>query len=440
MKKVKCFGKKTALAGLLWVTTGLCLPAIAAAAPGEPIGAPILMTTNLVDTLAIGRAYDGHIVVVDAESCDASAPCSQQLMARRYSASGVAIGAPIIVTTTSGADGFSYGDIHIATNADGGFAVTWMLSHFQSKAEAFLSLYGPLSVHLRSFSASGEPLSGDITVARDVPPSNLSASAIAIDDAGNAVVVVGRGTHRTFLSTNHGLSPLLVTNTETIAAHRYSADGSQLMRPATVASGLSLMKYGDTIHFSWGNKIQGLSAASDGPGNFVVGWVDRGVKIRRYAASGTAQGKAENISGDSSASGAVALAMNRGGRLAVLWSGCEGSCVRSYLPGGAQDGGVASIPDDGGLNISIDAAGDLALAQDFRSDNSAGVHVRSLMPDGTARHSVYELGLPDVSSLVAASVASDAVGNYAVAYAALVPFDYREQYPANTYLQLFEGP
>ena len=440
MKKGIFIRRLAMAAVVLSAAIGSFMPTTAAAAPGQPIGAPIEVTGQMVDTLAIARAADGRFVVVTSEYCDAPLPCTQQLMARRYSASGELLGTPINIATAIGANGFSYDDTHVAMNADGNFAVTWMQVHLQSRAEDLLSPYGPLSLHLQSFSADGSPLSGDITVARDLLPSKLSGNAVAIDDAGNVVVSVGRGTYRTFLVTRNGLSPLLITETESIVVHRYAADGDELMRPVGVVSGLSLKKYGSTIYFSKGNTLRGLSVACDGPGNFVVGWVDGGVKLRRYAATGVAQGPAETIDGSGEAEGAVALAMNRAGRLSVLWPVYGGSYVQSFLPGGAGDGGATAIAGGGGLNISIDAVGDLALAQGFRGSDSAGVNVRSLMPDGALRYAPYGIVLPPVSSIVAAGVASDAAGNYAVAYSYFVPFYDRDQYPSKTYVQLFEGP
>jgi len=146
---------------------------------GDPIG----------DSFAIGQNYgisslikvavnaSGQFVVVWDFFGSVNNPTGlTRVFARQYGSNGEPLGPAFVVPQSSDANNENP---NVAIDSAGNFAVTW------NRRE---NLSGPNSVQARWFSASGTPLTGDITV--DMPAAN---TRIAIDVSTNGVYAIGWG-------------------------------------------------------------------------------------------------------------------------------------------------------------------------------------------------------------------------------------------------------
>jgi hypothetical protein len=271
------------------------------------------------------------------------------IVARRFDASGAALGAEFVVNAaTTGTQRF--GDLAVADA--GSFVVTW--------TDATTQLFA------RRFDATGAPLGGDFVV--NATP--VGVPRVAVDPSGGFVVAWRR--HGSFSASDD------------VFARRYDAAGSPLAAEFQV----------NTTPVPYGNYA--VAVAFDPMSNFVVAWSSEaaGTVARRYDTAGVP------LSGEFQVStGIYPVATRTPTGFVVAWAdmplGNFSIAARRYDTAGTPIGSDVSLRGPGDLfaDIAVTAAGRMMLVwrefgESFRPIRSWG---RLYEADGTPRGDPFVL-------------------------------------------------
>ncbi len=422
------FGMTSALA-LAAGSAALTTPA-AAAAPGEPIGAPIIVA-NSVNAIRVARAANGRMV--------ASYLSAGTLMARRYAADGAPLGEAIAVTPLAGREQSG----GVAIDADGDFVIAW------SREDERRTL-----VMARRYTSAGTAQGDDIEVASLSTPDTTVGSVVDIDQGVGPVIVdmnadgdfgVLYGDYRTSFIGNRLACKYLIgaacvgDTTETLRLRRFDAAGvprgpANLVTTATendvtlggVVSGLRLGRIitGADIE----TRADGSTLAAWSTQTRVAGTATSGLYTRVIGANGLARltrpvGPVSttfrgDLRLDSSANGSHVL-VHRSLRSATssetLDCGVEldllagdGSPLRPRIRVDQTPSGFDCLSNP---DVSMDAAGNHVVA--FREGNA--VLAQRYAVGGGALGGLFNVTDPGIVQQ-GPVIASDAVGNFVIGY------------------------
>ncbi|WP_293368779.1 hypothetical protein [Nevskia sp.] len=422
----------------LAASSAALLSPTAGAAPGDPIGPPIVVANSAANE-QVARAGNGRMV--------ASYLKSGALTAKRYAANGTPLGAPITVTTFPGR-GSSGG---AAMDADGDFVVAW----FNEEQRRTL-------IRAQRYAADGSALGPVIEVASVLTPDsavgtlvdiNQGVSRLSVDmNADGDFAVMFSDFQRSLVGNRFACKYLIGAvcfgdARETLRLRRYDASGAPLgplSQVATVSE--PNVEIGRLGFLSAGRLLTGTDIEMRTDGSTLAAWstfggvraLSRGrVYTRNYNVDGSAQPAREvgvatdayraGVQFDSSADGSYVLvhsseaadASDRAIELDLLAS--DGSPIRPRTRADAQSNNFRTSPA-----VCMDAAGNHVVA--FREVGS--IVARRYATGGTALSGQFEVTGPSVSGSNPA-LACDAVGNFVIGYT---------RSNRDFVLQLHEGP
>lgn len=383
----------------------------AVSSPNAPRGAEFLVGDPDDHTgLSPGIASDalGNFVVVWEA---VTAGQNTRILARRYTASGVALGEPFEVNQNpAGRQGDAAPDV--AMEPDGDFVVSWVREALVADPG------GGSSVHkrtmLRRYSAAGVALSSE-TVVGDLGTSvstDLAQQAVAVDASGDAVVVWSQYQFE---------SPSTVPEAKYILAQRISSTGVNLGSPIVVNTA--------TTGFNFRPDV-----AMDANGAFAVVWERQAtngefdpaqLRLRRFNASGLAVGSEATVAaGASTSQRHAAVAMDADGDAVIAWQDYNNGSVysinaRRYLKTGAAGGDVFVVAQDDTVlfgpkyrpEVAMSSDGTFAIATSGRE-----VYIRQYASDGSAVGSAFLANEVTSGAQDSASIAADADGDLSVAW------------------------
>ncbi|HEV8290898.1 MAG TPA: hypothetical protein VGP94_03210, partial [Tepidisphaeraceae bacterium] len=362
-----------------------------------PVGGEVHVNTytpNFQGNPAIAADADGDMVVV-WESIGQEGTGNTGIYAQRFNSSGTPIGGEIHVNVNT-----TGGQIMpaVAMDVDGDFTVAWQDNSQEGSGNA--------GIFARRFDALGNALSGEIHV-NNTFDGNQSAPAIAMDSAGNFVVAFESAT-----------APAL-----DVYARRFDSAGvpQGLEFPVTTVSTMS---------------DRAAAVAMDATGDFVVTWLSystdfstHGIFARRYNSAGVAQSGIVPVNSSTTPRQFFpSIAMDPAGDYVIAWqefdptNGIYGIYAQRYNPAGAAQG--ANIP----VSTSTDArslsstgmsasGGFLVSWQSYPTDGSGfGVYARQFAPNGSPVANEFRVNSTTNSDQFNSAVATDANGNYVVAW------------------------
>ena len=311
---------------------------------GLPLGSEFLVNTVTAGTQslpAIAMSDGLQFVIVWAGRTPEGG--GNEIYARRFDGAGQPLGDEFRVNTYSGGDeSFPV----IAMDAEGDFVVTW---------DTFNPSVGDgYDVYARRFSSAGVPLGDDFVVNTDVPNHDYTSS-IAMDDAGNFVVVwhsefqdgsghgvygrlfdaSGQGKGNEFrvnsTTTNHQLFPsvAMVLDGDFVVAWQSEAQdgsGTGVFAQRFSAGGAPLGPEFIVNTFTSGPQ-EAPSVATDAAGNFLIAWESfgpepsgLGVRARAFRADGSALGGEFGVNTYLTSDQAFAsVGMNLHGDAVIAW-------------------------------------------------------------------------------------------------------------------------
>ncbi|MDH3213566.1 MAG: DUF4347 domain-containing protein, partial [Myxococcales bacterium] len=248
---------------------------------------------------------------------------------QRYDASGAVLGSEFLInqTTTS-----NQANPEVAMDASGNFVAVWESNHS-----------GDNEIYSRRYDAAGTPLAGEVQV-NTWTANNQNMSSIAMDDAGNYVVV-----WNSYGADGDGFG---------VFAQRYDAAG--------VAQGSNFQ-----VNTTTTNSQERASVAMDSDGDFVVVWMSTnqdgsgyGVYAQRYNAAGVAQGAELAVNTETADNQRdPAVAMNANGDFTVSWS--------SRLQDGSGWGIYAQDYDSAGTAVGAEFRVNTTTASDQKQSGIA---------------------------------------------------------------------
>lgn len=275
---------------------------------------------------------------------------SNSILARRYNSSGIALAGEFQVNTfTTSAQKSPV----IAMNATGAFVIAWQSSGQDGDG------YG---VYAQRFSAAGSPLAAEFKVNTSTTNAQ-SAPTVAIDNTGDFVIawqsslqdLSGDGVFaqrysaagapqgsefqvNSFTTSNQQFPSVAMdpAGNFVIAWQSVAQDGSGngiYAQRFNSAGGSLGSEFGVNV-FTTGNQSF-PSAASDGSGNFVIGWQSNGqdgIYAQHYDATGIALGTGIQVNTfTNGAQQSTAFAMNLAGNLVASWqSPQDGNALGIY--------------------------------------------------------------------------------------------------------------
>ncbi len=309
---------------------------------------------------AVAATPDGAFVAVFEDNANG-------IYARRFDANGDALGDAFQVSTTTGK---AYDDAQVAMAADGRFVVVWTIAY---------PGYTDLDVHYRRYAADGTALDATDVRANTITSSKQSWASIAMDPAGNFVIVWDDD----------------ASGDDEIRARRYSADGTAL--------DAAEVQVNETTAGAQNMASVGMDAA----GNYVVAWSDfgTGIYFKRFAADGT------TLNGETAAMLNVNagyatnanfweahVAMSAGGHFAIAsgdYNGADGDGYGAYMQRYDSSGNpaYADAINVGGpagndyiASVRMDADGDaVVLYQNYDGDDGDGYGVYAERYEGAGQ-------------------------------------------------------
>jgi len=317
------------------------------------------------------------------------------IYAQRYAADGTPIGNNFKVNDDSGsANQYSPA---IAVDAVGNFVVVWM-----DKRNGWDG-----DIYAQRYAADGTPIGGNFKVNGDTGSAGQESPAIAIDAAGNFVVV-----WQDERNDRDG----------DIYAQRYAADGTPI---------------GDNFKV---NDDQGSAGqehpavAMNAAGNFVVVWQDErnddwDIYAQRYTSDGMPIGGNFKVNGDQGSAWqwVPAVAMDAAGNFVVVWhdsrNGDWDIYGQRYLADGTPIGDNFKVNDDQGsarqwfAAVAVDATGNVVVVWADKRNDSGDIYAQRYASDGTPI--VYNFKVNDDQGRASQgypAVAMDAVGNFVVVW------------------------
>ncbi|WP_157622735.1 hypothetical protein [Solimonas soli] len=364
---------------MLWLCAALLgPPQLQAQAPGAEFRVNV-NTAYDQQRPAVARSAGGSFVVA-WDSTEAGGVAGD-VYARRYAASGTALGGEFRVNTTTRDRQYAP---RIAADSDGGFVVAW-LSNAQDRIG--------LSIYARRYDASGTPLGDEFRVDGT---GRATSAQFDVAMAPNGAFVVVWADHDSIVGAS--------LQTRYVNAQRYSRDG--------IAQGAPITVYSTPLF-----QVRVPTVAADGAGNFVVAWFigANSIWARRYDAAGAARGLSFRVSGAGDDVDRPRIAASAGGAFAIAWeTGDEaftdtGVYLRAYSAAGRAtmaptrvDGRLLRFPQIAFTNdtqLVVAAHGDAIYAQcwsvtgsapggAFRVDASSTLHtplLASVASDGSGR-------------------------------------------------------
>jgi len=308
-------------------------------------------TTFHQERPAVATDPSGNFVVAWQSDQDGS---GRGIFGQRFAASGAALGPEFRVNTyTTGLQTYPA----VAADGSGNFVVAW---------RTFAAGGSSYDISGQRFAGSGAPLGGEFRV-NSFTPSAQSAPAVAVDPAGNFLVVWQSDTQdgslvgvfgQRYSSSGSPLGPEFRVNTYTTDRQYWSSvaadasgnfvvvwtsygpdgDGDGVVGQRYASSGAPL---GGEFHVNTftTNFEHRPAVAADASGNFVVIWDSQiqdgsidGMFGQRFASSGTPLGPEFRVNTfTTSYQGDAAVAADPTGRFVVVWT--------SYL----QDGGDLGV-------------------------------------------------------------------------------------------------
>jgi len=289
-----------------------------------------------------------------------------QIRARRFDASGAAVGAEILVATMSTV---IYGpQIRIGLDDSGRFSVIWT----EDKNNG-----ANYDVYRRRFDASGMAQGAAQRVNSAVTGPQRKAD-IAMDAAGNSVVI---------------WDSLASTNNFRIIGQRYDSNGYAL-------GGEFVMAYQPSSSLAPAHAAVSMARAT---GEFAATWrrADGKIYLRRYSAAGIAYGDEIAASTGGTGNTYPRLASDADGDVSLLWRDDASFYTNDFGVIGRRHAGQSAIDLAVDLVGSVDATNSPALLQ-------YDVAVTNLRPAtaapgaGSATGIVALVDLPDDAALVSA--------------------------------------
>jgi len=290
----------------------------------------------------------------------ATAPDNRQLSHQLYSPLQAII-EDFRVNELAGPSVADQGNPAVAVDASGNFVVVW---HDERN--------GNWDIYAQRYTADGTPIGSNFRVDDDNKNENQEYPAVAVDAAGNFVVVWQDTRNRNL----------------DIYAQRYSADGTPIG---------SNFKVNDDQY----RTRQGYPAvAVDAAGNFVVVWQDtrnRNLDIyaQRYSANGTPIGSNFKVNDDQGSAGQMfpAVAMDASGNFVVVWhdirNGNWDIYAQRYAADGTPIGNNFQVNDDSGRVVSVypavamDNAGNFVVVWTDILNEGWDIYAQRYAADGT---------------------------------------------------------
>ena len=338
-------------------------------------------------------APNGDFVVAWHDVTDGDA---YSIAARRYDARGIAIGPEFPVNTTTANSQIVP---RTAMDARGNFVVVW---------GSYASDGSTWNVLGQRYDAAGTRRGGEFQANSFTPGSQLWYS-VAMDGAGNFVVA--------WMSPQDGSS-------FGVYAQRYDASGSR-------AGGEFRVNTHTTDRQSYPNIAMSAS------GQFVIAWNSRGqdgdgpgVFGQRYDPAGDRIGSEFQANGYTTGAQYLPdVGMAADGRFVVAWrsdgGGPEGieARARRYDASGNPEGGEFAVNsyttgNQGVYAVSMDARGNFVVTwnDDARDGSSYAVAARRFRADGSPRGDEFQVNTYTTDLQAYSRIASDAVGNFTVAW------------------------
>jgi hypothetical protein len=358
----------------------------------------------------VGMARDGRFVIVwESANQDGS---NDAAAGRRYTAAGTAQGADFQVNTyTTNAQG----EVAVAVARDGSFLVVWESENQEGTG-------GDAGIFAQRHNASGTRLGAEFRVnTYTTGDQGLHSAAFAPD--------------KSFIVVSASLVQVPGGNGDTFA-RRFDSTGN----PIGIEFLVNTYTSGYQIPLQ-----QGPAVAIDAGGNFVVVWTSlttpvsqdgsaAGVFGQRFASSGSRIGGEFQVNsyttgGQYSATIAMATGTDRNGHFVVVWhsDGQDGSDYGIF--GQRFDASANRLGAEFQINtyttgeqygpvVTSDAQGNFAVSWDTVSAglSSQETMARRFSFNGTARSAEFRVNTYTSSGQGNASIASDLVGNFTVAW------------------------
>ncbi|AXQ28882.1 hypothetical protein D0B54_09380 [Solimonas sp. K1W22B-7] len=402
-------------AGLRRLLSSLLLVATACAAPAHaatPLGAPFTVTQDIGSdpTHALARSASGSFVVAWVESRIVQGVIRGEVLLRRYSANGSALGAAFPADPGGALD--LYGPA-LAADPSGGFVAVWGQIAPDEPPNRAVDYYA------QRFSASGARV-GSVQHVAHVVDYNLPPPAVAMNVDGSYVVAWQAFAYHPLIP---GVSWVNLVTTN-VYARQYGSDG--LPRAAAIKVDAEL-----PVNANLAGYPHNVDVGVDASGAFAVAYevvlgASSSIQLRRYNADGSARGLRVRVSQLASFFGIQpSLLMNADGSSVVAWSRCQHpgnpdceNFFQRFGANGAKQGAIAAIANPasgirpttpklaGGPNGSF-----LAVWQVVQGGGGKGLG-QAYHADGSVDGAVFMLQTDAMQHEVRMNVASDASGGF----------------------------
>jgi hypothetical protein len=214
------------------------------AASGVTVGGPVLVNTTTAENQTSGSitglADGGYVVHWNSNLQDGS---GQGAYSQRYDANGLKVGAETLVNTSTTSNQYSQDNIALA---DGGWVATWLSSHGDGTT---------YDVYQQRYNADGSKSGSETLVNSTTALDQTSVSAASLTDGGWIVSWSGNGTQ-----TGNA-------DSDGVFSQRYAADGSKfgpVTLTGTAAADVITTGAGDqTLNAGLGNDILNGGAGND---------------------------------------------------------------------------------------------------------------------------------------------------------------------------------
>ena len=342
---------------------------------------------SIVDNLdAVATDAAGNYVVVWSGNGPGDA---DGVFAQRYDSTGNALGGETrLNTTTAGAQTCP---IVARASTSGKYATAW---------DSANGVYG------RFYNASGTAVTGEIAIAAASNNTKNFVASIAMDAAGNSVVVYKQIVQKGFYESNYWY------------AQRYNASGQAQGKAIKVAS--------PTL-----SNGQAAGVGMDAAGNFVVAWAQDGhfIYAQRYDSSGRTLGSRITVNPNSPAGDTnwqPGVGMGAAGDFVITrdnaWPAPEQQYAQSFSATGTPRGAAFTFgaPTEIPTSIAVEGNGDFILAwataYPSPSNGVADIRAQRFDANGVAKESAIAVNTTTAGDQVNPSVAVDAAGGFVVVW------------------------
>jgi hypothetical protein len=372
------------------IAATLVLPLVSAATPAG--GEFRVNGTTGLDQSRPSAATDASGDFVAVWISEIGDSLHQGVFARRYAATGAALGAEVLVGSSTTLYPLSL-SADVAVDADGDFVVTWLS-------------YSDPGIHARRYAANGTPLGAAFRVSSAAGTS----PSVAVDADGEFVIAW--------------------SSSGDIHARRFAAGGTALGAEFRVNTYIA-------------DSQSDPSAAMDANGNFLVAWTSfgqdgsrDGVYAQRYAADGTLQGSEFRVNTYThSAQTAAAAAMAANGDFVIAWTSYDfagqgldqdgsgaGIYAQRYAANGALQGAEFRVNtyitgSQVDPSVAMSAIGDFLIAWTSGQDgNESGIYGQRYAADGTPQGTEFRANTYTARGQFDPAVALDADGDAVIVW------------------------